>query len=85
MNAIAQQLGQVGLPAPIAELAAKDWDVIVVGGGAPSPLAPLRNGDTVPCLRDGRGGDVPTHRPLLRCSAAPIATGYLARSGTLVR
>ena len=33
MNAIAQQLGQVGLPAPLAELAAKDWDVVVVGGG----------------------------------------------------
>src|SRR5919108_472131 len=26
-------LGRVGLPAPIAKLAAKDWDVVVVGGG----------------------------------------------------
>jgi phytoene dehydrogenase-like protein len=26
-------LGEVGLPAPIAELAARDWDAIVVGGG----------------------------------------------------
>jgi phytoene dehydrogenase-like protein len=26
-------LGRVGLPAPIAELAARDWDAIVVGGG----------------------------------------------------
>ena len=26
-------LGKVGLPAPLAELAASDWDVIVVGGG----------------------------------------------------
>ncbi len=26
-------LGQVGLPAPIAELAAQTWDVVVVGGG----------------------------------------------------
>ncbi len=33
MNEIAAQLGEVGLPAPISELAAKDWDVIVVGGG----------------------------------------------------
>ena len=33
MNAIADQLGRVGLPAPISELAARTWDVIVVGGG----------------------------------------------------
>src|SRR3954468_5090452 len=26
-------LGRVGLPAPLAELAARDWDVVVVGGG----------------------------------------------------
>jgi phytoene dehydrogenase-like protein len=33
MNAIAQQLGEVGLPAPVSDLAARDWDAIVVGGG----------------------------------------------------
>jgi phytoene dehydrogenase-like protein len=33
MNAIAAQLGEVGLPAPVAELAATDWDAVVVGGG----------------------------------------------------
>jgi phytoene dehydrogenase-like protein len=32
-NEIAARLGEVGLPAPIAELAGRDWDVIVVGGG----------------------------------------------------
>jgi len=26
-------LGEVGLPAPVSELAARDWDVVVVGGG----------------------------------------------------
>jgi phytoene dehydrogenase-like protein len=26
-------MGRVGLPAPMAELAARDWDVVVVGGG----------------------------------------------------
>ena len=26
-------LGQVGLPAPVSELAARRWDVVVVGGG----------------------------------------------------
>ena len=33
MNAIAQKLGEVGLPAPVAELASRRWDAIVVGGG----------------------------------------------------
>ncbi len=33
MNEIAAKLGQVGLPAPVSELAAKDWDVVIVGGG----------------------------------------------------
>ena len=33
MNEIAAKLGEVGLPAPVSELAAKDWDAIVVGGG----------------------------------------------------
>jgi heterodisulfide reductase subunit A-like polyferredoxin len=30
---VASLLGRVGLPAPIAELAARDWDAVVVGGG----------------------------------------------------
>jgi phytoene dehydrogenase-like protein len=30
---IAAVLGRVGLPAPIPELAARDWDAVVVGGG----------------------------------------------------
>jgi phytoene dehydrogenase-like protein len=30
---VATLLGRVGLPAPIAELAARDWDAVVVGGG----------------------------------------------------
>ena len=33
MNPVAEQLGEVGLPAPLSELAARDWDVVVVGGG----------------------------------------------------
>jgi len=33
MNAIAEKLGEVGLPAPVKELAARSWDVVVVGGG----------------------------------------------------
>jgi phytoene dehydrogenase-like protein len=33
MNAIAARLGEVGLPAPVSELAGTDWDAVVVGGG----------------------------------------------------
>jgi phytoene dehydrogenase-like protein len=33
MNEIAAQLGEVGLPAPLSELAAREWDAVVVGGG----------------------------------------------------
>ena len=33
MNPVAEQLGELGLPRPISELAAEDWDAIVVGGG----------------------------------------------------
>jgi monoamine oxidase len=33
MNEIAARLGEVGLPAPVAELARRRWDAIVVGGG----------------------------------------------------
>ena len=29
----AQKLGELGLPAPIRELAAKSWDAIIVGAG----------------------------------------------------
>jgi phytoene dehydrogenase-like protein len=33
MNEVAAKLGEVGLPAPVAELAGRDWDAVVVGGG----------------------------------------------------
>ena len=33
MNVIAEQLGEVGLPAPTRELAATRWDAVIVGGG----------------------------------------------------
>ncbi len=33
MNEIAAKLGEVGLPEPVAALARRDWDAIVVGGG----------------------------------------------------
>jgi phytoene dehydrogenase-like protein len=33
VNPIAAKLGEVGLPAPMSELAAREWDAVVVGGG----------------------------------------------------
>jgi len=33
MNEIAAKLGEVGLPAPLKELAAAHWDAVIVGGG----------------------------------------------------
>jgi phytoene dehydrogenase-like protein len=33
VNDIATKLGEVGLPEPVAKLAKRDWDAIVVGGG----------------------------------------------------
>jgi phytoene dehydrogenase-like protein len=33
VNAIADQLGEIGLPAPLADLASRRWDTVVVGGG----------------------------------------------------
>src|SRR5215468_3208475 len=30
---IADRLGRIGLPEPVSALAARDWDVVVVGGG----------------------------------------------------
>jgi phytoene dehydrogenase-like protein len=33
MNEIASKLGEVGLPAPISELAKRTWDAVIVGGG----------------------------------------------------
>ncbi len=33
MNAVAAKLGELGLPQPLSELAAREWDAVVVGGG----------------------------------------------------
>ncbi len=33
MNPVAEQLGELGLPEPLADLAKREWDVVVVGGG----------------------------------------------------
>ena len=68
MNEIAAKLGEVGLPAPLSELAARDWDAVVVGGGhngltAAAYLA--RAGSSVLVLerRERLGGACTLERP----------------------
>ncbi len=68
MNEIAAKLGEVGLPAPLKELAATQWDAIVVGGGhngltAAAYLA--RAGQSVLVLerRERLGGACTLERP----------------------
>jgi phytoene dehydrogenase-like protein len=65
---VARAMGRVGLPAPISELAARDWDAVVVGGGhngltAAAYLA--RAGRSVLVLerRDQLGGACTLERP----------------------
>jgi phytoene dehydrogenase-like protein len=68
MNEIAARLGEVGLPEPLSELAARDWDAVVVGGGhngltAAAYLA--RAGSSVLVLerRERLGGACTLERP----------------------
>ena len=68
MNEIAAKLGEVGLPAPVSELAAREWDAVVVGGGhngltAAAYLA--REGQSVLVLerRERLGGACTLERP----------------------
>ena len=68
MNEIAAKLGEVGLPAPVSELAARTWDAVVVGGGhngltAAAYLA--RKGQSVLVLeaRERLGGACTLERP----------------------
>jgi phytoene dehydrogenase-like protein len=68
MNEIAAKLGEVGLPMPVAEIASRDWDVVIVGGGhngltAAAYLA--RAGSSVLVLerRERLGGACTLERP----------------------
>jgi phytoene dehydrogenase-like protein len=79
-NEIAASLGEVGLPMPVSELAARDWDAVVVGGGhngltAAAYLA--RAGRSVLVLerRERLGGACTLERPFAdeRFAVSPCA------------
>ena len=76
MNEIAAKLGEVGLPAPVKELAAKRWDVVVVGGGhngltAAAYLA--RPGSRCSCWKGENGSAAPA-RSSARSKTSAIAS-----------
>ena len=82
MNPIAAKLGRVGLPAPVAQLAARSWDAVVVGGGhngltAAAYLA--RAGQSVLVLeaRERLGGACTLERPFDGIDAAISPCAYV--------
>src|ERR671936_1151834 len=85
-NEVAARLGEVGVPMPVSELAARDWDSVVVGGGhngltAAAYLA--RAGRSVLVLerRERLGGAATLERPFadpgFRISPCAYVVGLL--------
>jgi len=67
-NRIAEQLGEVGLPEPVADLAKREWDAIIVGGGhngltAAAYLAKAGQSVLVLERRERLGGAATLERP----------------------
>jgi phytoene dehydrogenase-like protein len=80
VNRIAAKLGEVGLPEPMAELAKRDWDAVVVGGGhngLTTAAYLARAGRRVLVLerRERLGGAATLERPFAdqRCVVSPCA------------
>src|SRR5438876_11514736 len=82
MATVAEQLGELGLPEPVADLARRTWDAIVVGGGhnglaAAAYLA--REGRRVLVLerRERVGGACTLERPFADPAYAASPCAYL--------
>jgi phytoene dehydrogenase-like protein len=80
MNAVAEKLGELGLPRPVSELAGRDWDAVVVGGGhnglaAAAYLAKAGQSVLVLERRERVGGAATLERPFsdLRYVVSPCA------------
>jgi phytoene dehydrogenase-like protein len=83
---VAAQMGRVGLPAPVSELAAREWDAIVVGGGhngltAAAYLARAGSSVLVCERRERLGGactlEQPFSDPAYRVSPCAYVVGLL--------
>src|SRR6188472_2049275 len=81
-NEVAASLGEVGLPEPVAKLAGRRWDAVIVGGGhnglaAATYLA--RAGRSVLVLerRDHLGGAAVSERPFAGVDARLSRYAYL--------
>ena len=86
VNEIAAKLGEVGLPEPVAALAAREWDVVVIGGGHNGLTAAAylgRAGRSVLVLeaRERLGGAATLERPFADqrfvCSPCAYVVGLL--------
>ncbi len=82
MGHVAERLGELGLPAPVAELARRDWDAIVVGAGHNGLVAAAylaRAGRRVLVLerRERIGGACTLERPFADPGFAASPCAYL--------